>query len=151
MLASLVVWISVSPLRAEEVVAGVKPGVAELPQAQAAAVPAAWWSDHSAGWIGGIGGSTIGFLSGLIGMLAGLGKARHLTLALAWGMVILGFVSLFAGAVAVICRQPYGVYFPLLLIGVVPTAVWGGNLPHMKRRYAELELRRMAAMDLGNR
>jgi hypothetical protein len=116
----------------------------------AVAAPGAWWGAEASGWIGGIGGTVLGTFGALIGVLASLGKARRLVLGLAWGFVGLGIMALFAGAVALVCRQPFVVYYPLLLGGVIATAVFGGNLPQLRRRYQQLELRRMAALDVGN-
>jgi len=56
---------------------------------------------------------------------------------------------LVAGLVALGLGQPYAVYYPLLLFGGILTVVCGGLLPVIRRRYAEIELRRMTAMDLG--
>ena len=110
---------------------------------------APWWSDQTAGWIGGIGGSVLGCLGGLIGTLAGAGKARRLVLALAQAMLAFGVVCLVAAGVALISRQPYAVWYPLALGGGVCTLVMGSLSPGLRRRYAEIELRKMAAMDLG--
>lgn len=108
-----------------------------------------WWSEQSGGWIGGIGGSVIGLLGALIGALAGLGKARRFVLFLTTILALLGVVSLILGSTAFLLEQPYAVYYPLLLGGLILTAVCGGNLPGLRRRYGEMELRKMSAMDVG--
>lgn len=115
------------------------------------AVPGAWWGEGTAGWIGGIVGGVGGLVGAVIGVLVGLGKARRFVLALASALTALGIVALGAGLVAVLLRQPYAVYYPLLLGGVIAACVMGFNLPKMRRRYEELELRKMAAMDVANR
>jgi hypothetical protein len=109
--------------------------------------PSQWWSDRDAGWIGGIGGSVIGLLGGLIGILGGIGKARRFVLTLTITLVGLGVVSFVIGVVAAMLGQPYAVYFPLLLLGGILAGVCGGNLAALRRRYEQLELRKMAAMD----
>jgi hypothetical protein len=106
-----------------------------------------WWSGRMAGLIGGIGGSVIGCLGTLIGCLAGIGKARRLVLSLTIILIGLGILLTITGVVAVVLRQPYAVWYPLLLAGVVLTAVLGINLHSIKRRYDELEIRRMTSMD----
>jgi len=113
------------------------------------AMPGAWWGEQSAGLVGGIAGSVFGCIGAAIGTLAGLGKARRLVFLLAGASLILGIASLIAGIVAVAVGQPYAVYYPLLLLGVIVTAVIGANLPGLRRRYEQIELRKMAAMDLG--
>ncbi|MEN6558905.1 MAG: hypothetical protein ABFC54_12065, partial [Thermoguttaceae bacterium] len=60
-----------------------------------------------------------------------------------------GMVSLVVGLVAVVLGQPYAVYYPLLLGGTILAAVFGGNFPMLHRRYQQIELRKMAAMDAG--
>ena len=57
-------------------------------------------------------------------------------------------LSLIFGLIAVTLGQPYGVYYPLLLGGIILTGVCGGNLPGLLRRYQQAELRKMAAMDV---
>ena len=64
-------------------------------------------------------------------------------------LVLISFGGLLAigGIIALILRQPYGVWFPLvlgaaLLLGILPV-----RLRHFRRHYEELELRRMAAAD----
>jgi len=111
--------------------------------------PGQWWGERTGGWIGGLGGALIGILGGLIGTLAGLGKARRLVLGLARGLFALGLVALAAGVIALTRGQPYEVYYPLLLGGGIASVVIGGCLPGIRRRYEQIELRKMAAMDLG--
>ena len=106
-----------------------------------------WWSSQQAGWIGGIGGSVVGCFGGLIGWLAGRGKARNFVLASVKIFIVLGILLLMAGVVAVAGRQPYAVYYPLLLLGFILTLVFSVNLPSMQRRYDELEIRRMTSED----
>ncbi len=110
--------------------------------------PGAWWSDQRAGMIGGIGGGAIGCLCALIGVLSGLGRARQLVISLCVGLFAFGAVCLVAGVIAWFISQPYAVYYPLLLAGIILTAVVGGNLPGIIRRYRDIELRRMTSMDL---
>jgi len=111
------------------------------------AIPGAWWSDQQGGWIGGTAGAIFGCLGGLIGTLAGLGRARRLVVVLMWAILVFGIGSLLFGAVVLILGQPYGVYFPLLLLGVILSGVIGPQIPMVCRRYEQIELRRMAAMD----
>lgn len=111
-------------------------------------VPGAWWSDRTAGLIGGIGGSICGCLGALIGILSSLGKARRLVISLCVVLIAFGMACLMAGVAAWFVSQPYAVYYPLLLFGVICTAVVGGNLPGIRRRYRQIELRRMTSMDV---
>lgn len=123
----------------------------QYPGAAATAMPAAWWGPRTAGLLGGIAGSVLGCIGAVIGLLASRGKARGLVLALAWAMVAFGVAALAAGIVALVRAQPYDVGYPLLLLGVLSIAVPGTLIPVLRRRYEELELRRMSARDLSAR
>lgn len=106
-----------------------------------------WWSDQAAGLIGGIGGSVLGCLGGLLSWLAAQGKARGFVLASSWGLIVLGALSGAAGLVALLLRQPYAVWFVLLLVGVLLLGILPFRLRQYLRQYRDLELRKMAAAD----
>jgi hypothetical protein len=108
-----------------------------------------WWSDQGAGWIGGIGGVVFGTIGAFIGILAGMGKARRFVLVVTVIMFVLGILGLILGIVALTLGQPYAVCFPLILMGVILSTVCGANFPGIRRRYEQMELRKMAAMDAG--
>jgi hypothetical protein len=79
--------------------------------------------------------------------LAGLGKARRFVLMLILALIGLGNASLIVGVIALLFRQSFEVYFPLLLLGGILVGICGGNLPNIRRRYEQIELRKMTAMD----
>ena len=108
-----------------------------------------WWSTRQAGLVGGIAGSALGCVGALIGVVGGRGKARRLVIGLMWAMVGCGALLLAGGAAALVCSQPYHVYYPLLLLGGLMGILPLGLLPMMKRRYAQVELRKISAMDAG--
>lgn len=130
--------VKLGPLRLVEYPEGFNPFLA----------PGAWWSDQTAGWIGGIVGSICGCFGALIGTLGGMGKARQFVISLCVALIAFGVVCLLVGVVALLTSQPYAVYYPLLLIGIICTAVVGGNLPGICKRYRQIELRRMSSMDV---
>lgn len=107
----------------------------------------AWWSPENVGLIGGIGGSVLGCLGGLMGCLVGSGRARRFVLSMTWGLIGLGIILTLTGLGAVAAGQAYAVWYPLLLIGGILTLVFGVNLYPMKRRYEDLEIRRMTSTD----
>ena len=111
--------------------------------------PRAWWSNWAAVWIGAVGGTIIGCLGALIGTLAGLGLARRFVLTLNLAMVVFGVTCLVFGVVALSVSQPYAVYYPLLLSGIVCTFVFGVLLPQIRQRYQQIEIRKMASMDVN--
>lgn len=105
--------------------------------------------DRAVGLIGGVAGGLVGCLGALIGVLASRGRAkRFVTIALV-SLAIGGTLAFAAGVVALSRSQPYAVYYPLLLIGFLATVIPLGLRPSIRRRYEEIELRRMRAHDLG--
>ena len=109
----------------------------------------AWWGPRTAGLAGGVAGSVIGCIGALIGILAPRGRGRAAILALLKAMTAFGAVCLAAGVAALVKSQPYAVYYPLLLLGSLAFVLPLGLTPVIKRRYEELELRKMTAQDLG--
>jgi len=128
-----------------------------------------WWTERSAGFyggvlggVGGLIGGVVGILGGVVGTLASLGRSRELALHLMHliiaGCAFLAIAGLIAGAgglAALAQRQPFWVYYPLLLAGGILVLSPGGLVPAMywfKRlliaRYEEHELRKMQSMDI---
>jgi hypothetical protein len=105
--------------------------------------------DRAAGVIGGVAGSLVGCLGALIGVLASRGRARRFVTIAIVSLAIGGALAFAAGVVALSRSQPYAVYYPLLLIGFLATVVPLGLRPSIRRRYEEIELRRMRARDLA--
>jgi hypothetical protein len=107
----------------------------------------AWWSDRMAGLIGGIAGATIGCLASLLAWLATRGKARTFVVVTSSALIGLGLLSALAGVIALSFKQPYAVWFPLLLLGILLLAILPGRLRQFQKLYEQIELRKMAAMD----
>lgn len=106
-----------------------------------------WWSASLAGRYGGVLGSCLGILGAAIGILSTMHTTRLLIFALfAVGLAGSG-IFLVAGLVGVCMQQPWHVYYPLLLIGIIGVSVLGGNLWNVLHRYRGDELRRIAAVD----
>lgn len=114
----------------------------EMPSGVNDSAPFAQW-----GLWGGIGGAAFGVVAGLLGWLGSAGKAKRLVLSGFRMMMAAGGVSLVLGAIALFQGMPYHVYYPLLLIGALALLVPGSILPRLTKRYQELELRRMSALD----
>ncbi|MEZ6145136.1 MAG: hypothetical protein R3B91_06825 [Planctomycetaceae bacterium] len=121
----------------------------QLPSLVSATTPdGAWWSDRTSGYVGTWMGTTLGLLGALIGVLVGLGRARRFTLSIQILGIAAGTVCLIMGVIALIAGQPYAVYYPLLLCGLIGSVVLGLLRPVVKNRYAHEELRRMQAVDV---
>ncbi len=109
-----------------------------------------WWSSRRGGVAGGVMGSVVGLLGALIGMLGGAGRARGVVFGALGTMLAIGALSLVLGTVALIKAQPYAVFYPLLGLGVIATAIPLLVTPSLRRRYEDSELRRMSALDAGS-
>jgi hypothetical protein len=118
-----------------------------LPGEDPLAATGQWWSERTGGLVGGVLGGLIGIIGALIGGLASRGVARGFVLGATKGLVVLGVAFLAAGLAAVLRGQPWAVSYPLGLLGLLTTAIPGGLLPSIRRRYAEVELRKMQAAD----
>jgi uncharacterized membrane protein YphA (DoxX/SURF4 family) len=108
----------------------------------------AWFSERQAGLYGGSFGAVIGGLGALIGTLVSLGRARRFVAGLIHALILLGAAALLAGVWAVIAKQPYHVFYPLLLIGVLCTCLMAVFRVVVRKRYEQWELRRIQAMDV---
>ncbi len=101
-------------------------------------------------WLPGtILGCSVGLLGGIYGSVMGIcaprGVARRLVYGMHFGLLALGAALLIAGVVAVSGGQPYGVWYPLLLEGVILSTVMGPLTPVMRLRYRQAEHRRLEA------
>ncbi|MFQ5789558.1 MAG: hypothetical protein ACE5JI_03690 [Acidobacteriota bacterium] len=105
------------------------------------------WSGRRAGLLGGLGGAALGCLGALMGWLASAGKARGFVLGGMKTLMLLGMVAMLLGVTALVRAAPYTVYYPLLLLGLLAVLVPAFTLPAVRRRYEELELRKMRAWD----
>jgi len=108
----------------------------------------AWWDDSMGGLIGGSAGALLGCLGALIGWLSSRGRARVFVLSALALIAGTSVLLLLTGALAWMRAQPYEVYYPLLLVGLLGTVIPLGLLPAIRRQYQDVELRRMQALDL---
>ncbi len=61
--------------------------------------------------------------------------------------VVMGVMCLIFGVIAVAKGQPYGVWYTLVLVGVLETAISISGLIQFSRVYAQRELQQMNALD----
>lgn len=107
-----------------------------------------WFGTDTGAWIGAVAGSAVGFWGAVIGLLAGRGRARVFVTSSVNVLLLAGVLGTAAGLFALMGGQPYAVYFPLLLIGVIILAVFGALRGNLTARYEHLELQKMQAMDV---
>jgi hypothetical protein len=125
-------------------------GIVYLRPIKLLGVVSSWWPAQQGGMVGGavgIFGGIIGCFGGLLGCLAGFGKARKFVLMTTKIFIALGMFLAITGIVAILCKQPYFVWYVFLLPGVILTLVFSLNFPLIQRRYDDLEIRRMASID----
>lgn len=111
--------------------------------------PTPWFSAHTANLIGGYGGSAVGVLGAIVGSTAGTmvpkGKGRRFVLGIMTFSIVLGTIVFGVGITAVSLGQPYGIWYPLVMLGALPAGIMGALFPMVRRRYAEAEQRRLDA------
>ncbi len=108
-----------------------------------------WWNAHDGNLIGAIAGSGLGVVGGLVGTAAGMlaprGKGRGFILGSMLVMALAGAVVLIVGLAALLLKQPYHVWYPLILCGGLGTLVIGPLIPVVNVLYRNAEARRMDA------
>ncbi len=109
----------------------------------------AWWTNETAGWIGGLGGALLGLagagFGGLMSTLGAKGRAKRLVVGYALTLLGVGVLLLGLAAAAWLFAQPYHVWYPPLLGGAILTLVLGLNLRMVFARYRAAELARLEA------
>ncbi len=106
-----------------------------------------WLTPRQISLFGGIGGSVLGLLGALVGILASRGQARALVLTLLKVMFGFGAVALLAAAAGWWRAQPPELLSTLLLLGALCTVLPASLLGRVRRQYEEKEFRRMRALD----
>lgn len=101
----------------------------------------------SFGLWGGLAGAAVGVIGGVLGWLGGAGRARGLVLGGFRALAVFGAVLLGVGVYGLTSGWTYAGYYPPLIVGAVTLMVSALTMPRLARRYEELELRRMSALD----
>lgn len=115
-----------------------------------------WWSEGAGAWIAAIAGSGLGIFAGLLGGALGFfaprGRFKRQLLTPFFILAALGPVVLVSGAYANLSGQPYGVHYPLMLIGAIMCSVFASawSAPVMAYRLAELRGPQPAGPGLGH-
>lgn len=95
--------------------------------------------------LGGGGGTLVGLWGALGGTLAPRGKAKPFVLGMGVVLACAGAILAGVGIYAWVAGQPYGIWYPLTLGGVVIALITGILMPIVRKRYAEAEARLLAA------
>jgi hypothetical protein len=107
----------------------------------------AWWSNQTGGWIGGGLGTAIGMMMALATVFSRRGVSRKPIMVILFVIFALGVICMAAGIVAVIETQPFPVYYPLLLIGLMTMVATPIVYVGARRLLRQFELRKIQAMD----
>ena len=108
-----------------------------------------WFDASLYAWIPGTFLGVFGGLWGsLVGMLAPRGKGKGLVLGLLGVLLACGAIMFVLGLTALLSGQPYGVWYGLLLGGVIGLVVLGSLTPVALNAYRQAEARKMQANDL---
>jgi hypothetical protein len=118
-----------------------------LGSAAEASAAGAWWSAQTGGLIGGVAGSAVGLLGALVGTLCSLGRGRRLAMAALLALGLSGLALLALGALALALGQPYEVWYPLVLTGVLDPVLAFSLLPVVRRRFEAAARRGLHALD----
>lgn len=110
-----------------------------------------WFSESTANMIGAILGAGFGSILGLFGAFCGIfgskGKFRRLILSLIWVFLSIAIVFLIAGIIALAKNQPYFIWYPFILIGVVPIFTLIPANFYIRKKFQELELQKIQIKD----
>ena len=109
-----------------------------------------WFDPNNFGWmygaiVGGLGGTLGGCLGAIAGVLAPRGKARGFVISGFVFCILFGLANLAFGIAALLASQPYGIWYTFLLLGGIPTVVFGALLPVVHLRYRQAEERKLGA------
>jgi hypothetical protein len=107
----------------------------------------AWMDSRTMGLIGGVYGSTLGVLGGLTGLLASRGRHPGFVRGAFVLAMILGALAAIAGVAAIVDGQPYGVWYPLVLMGLLTLVTVPIIWVTVRRVKFQQELNRMRAAD----
>lgn len=95
--------------------------------------------------VGGGGGALCGIWGALCGILSPRGKGRKVILGGMFMFVIIGLILSGVGLFALLSGQPYGIWYPILMAGLMFAIIPGVLIPVIRKNYQEAENRRIAA------
>ncbi|MEM9480684.1 MAG: hypothetical protein AAGA58_13605 [Verrucomicrobiota bacterium] len=104
-----------------------------------------WWDHRTGGIIGAVFGVSCGLLGTIGRVLGERGKARGFVCGLVIAGIVVGFLLLITGFVAVAKGQPREVTSTLFLMGGLLATLCGLYFPKIRKNYIEHELRQISA------
>ncbi len=108
-----------------------------------------WYDPALYAWIPGtVYGTTVGIIGGISGTFASAGKAKSLVMSLLYSGIAVAVLFLIAGGIALVCSQPYGIWYGFLLPGFLGVFIIPTILPQIRTQYHLAENRKMESADL---
>lgn len=107
-----------------------------------------WFGVLYGAGVGGGGGTLLGLVGALAGVLVPRNKGRAFVVGGMAAFAVFGLASLVVGLVALSSGQPYGIWYPLVLVGGIFGFVGGGLTVALRQAYQAAERRHMLAQDL---
>ncbi len=107
-----------------------------------------WFDPNRYAWIPGTAYACAALIvAAFVVWLVPRGRARK-PIVRAWvSLWAIAIALILCGLLALVNGQPWGVWYALLLPGIIGTAVVGANLFVIFKRYREVEERRLASKD----
>ena len=106
------------------------------------------WFNNTA-LVGALLGSGCGVLGGILGVLMGVlaprGIGKPFVIAFEAVVGFLGVITLIVGITGMVQGQPYGVWYPLAIVGFISATVFGTLLPITKMVYRRAEEQKLEA------
>lgn len=100
--------------------------------------------------VGGMGGTLLGLLGGLCGHLAPRGKGERWVVGGLRLLLFLGVCQCLGGVSALAAGQPYAVWYPPTICGLIYAVPTGCLLGPVRRAYSAASARRLDAQSFRN-
>jgi len=111
-----------------------------------------WWPASLSGMIGGLGGGAAGLWGATLGVTAGIlvpkGKGKLAIRILVYPIALIGLAALIVGFIGWRKDQPYGVWYPLVLLGAILTIQIAWIAPFLEFTLRKVEKRKLEAEEL---
>lgn len=108
-----------------------------------------WFDPNSMAWIPGtVLGVSLGLWGSIVGTVARQGQGRTAVLTINWVLELISLGLLVGGLVALLSGQPYGVWYGLLLPGLIGVGLTTWLILALPKFYRLAEQRKMRTRDM---
>ena len=95
------------------------------------------------GIFGSIFGVTVGLWGAIVGIMGSKGKARGFVIGSSYALVGICALLFIAGGTMFFIGSDFSFWYPPVLCGFIGAAIIGFNIPGIKRRYIDIETRKL--------